>query len=73
MVYLYLIPIIAISVIIYIVTKKWDLKIFNSISEVVIIVATIFFIVTYASFLGYNIPFISSFCNNLINYIKHIL
>lgn len=69
MVYLCAIPVIIAAVIIYIVTKKWELKTFNFISKIIIIVAGIFFIITYASFLGYNIPIVSDFCNNLINYI----
>lgn len=70
MVYLCAIPIGLVAVLIYIVTKKWDLKIINFISKIIIIMSIIFFIITYASYLGYNIPIVSNFCNNLVNYIK---
>ena len=69
MAYIYAIPIILVSVILYIVAKKWDLKLLKNFSKIILIFASIYFIITYASFLGYNIPFISDFCNNLTNYI----
>lgn len=70
MVYLCALPVGLVAALIYIVSKKWDLKIVNLISKVVLIISIIFFIITYASYLGYNIPFVSDFCNNLVNYIK---
>ena len=70
MIYLCAMPVGLVAVLVYIVSKKWDLKIINFISKIIIIISVIFFVITYASFLGYNIPFISDFCNNLINYIK---
>ena len=69
MVYLYALPIGLVAALVYIVSKKWDLKFINLISKIIIIIASVFFIITYASFLGYNIPFVSNFCNNLVNYI----
>lgn len=66
MAYIYPIPVILIGGILYIATKQWDLKIFAFISKVLVIAALIFFVITYASYLGYNIPFISNFFNNLV-------
>ena len=66
MAYIYPIPVALVGAMIYIVSKRWELKIFAFISKIVIIVAVIFFLVTYASFLGYNIPFVSSFFNSLV-------
>lgn len=66
MVYLYPIPLILIFSLVYIVCKQWDLKIFALISKIIIIISVIFFLITFASHLGYNIPVISNFFNNLI-------
>ena len=66
MVYIYPIPVILVFAIIYIISKQWDLKIFAFISKIIVIVSFIFFLITFASYLGYNIPVISEFCNNLI-------
>ena len=68
MVYIYALPIIAISIIIYIVSKEWKLKVFNFLSKIIIIISSIFFVITYGSYLGYNIPIVSNFCNSLGNY-----
>ena len=66
MLYIYPIPVILIGSILYIVSKQWDLKLFALISKILVIAGIIFFIITYASFLGYDIPFVSNFLNNLV-------
>lgn len=64
--YICVIPIVLIFAIIYIVSKQWELKLFAKISKIIIVLCIIFFVITYASYLGYNIPVITNFCNNLI-------
>ncbi len=66
MTYIYPIPIALVAALIYIVSKQWNLKLFKLISKIILIASILFFIITYASFLGYNFPIISNFCNNLI-------
>ena len=66
MVYIYPIPVALVFAIVYIVSKQWELKLFAKISKIIIAVCVVFFLITYASYLGYNIPVVSNFCNNLI-------
>ena len=66
MIYICAIPVLAISILLYLVSKQWELKLLAKVSKILIILSIVFFIITYASYLGYNIPFISDFCNNLI-------
>lgn len=66
MAYIYPIPVILIGGLIYIISKQWDLKIFAFISKVLVTIASVYFIVTFASHLGYNIPFVSDFFNSLV-------
>ena len=68
MLYIYPIPVILIASILYIVSKQWDLKLFALISKILVIAGIIFFIITYASFLGYDIPFVSHY-DSLISHI----
>lgn len=65
MVYIYPIPVALVCAIIYIVAKQWELKLFAKITKIIIALCVVFFIITYASSLGYNIPVVSNFCNNL--------
>ncbi len=48
------IPIILIFTIIYLTSKTCDCKFLKDLSKVVIIVAIIYFIITYAMYLGFN-------------------
>ena len=66
MIYICAIPVLAVSILLYLVSKQWDLKLLAKVSKILIILSIVFFVITYASYLGYNIPFISDFCNNLI-------
>jgi len=66
MIYICAIPVLAISILLYLVSKQWELKLLAKVSKILIILSIVFFIITYVSYLGYNIPFISDFCNNLI-------
>ena len=66
MIYICAIPVLAVSILLYLVSKQWELKLLAKVSKILIILSIVFFIITYASYLGYNIPFISDFCNNLI-------
>lgn len=65
MVYIYPIPVALVCALIYIVAKQWELKLFAKIAKIIIVVCIVFFLITYASYLGYNIPVVSNFCNNL--------
>ena len=49
------IPFFIIAIIIYIVSKERDLKLFKLIAKIVIIVSVIVFINEYAKYLGYDI------------------
>jgi len=66
MIYICAIPVLAVSILLYLVSKQWELKLLAKVSKILIILSIVFFVITYASYLGYNIPFISDFCNNLI-------
>lgn len=66
MAYIYPIPVGLVFTLVYIVSEKWDLKIFAKISKLIVAVSILYFLITYASFLGYNIPVVSEFCNNLV-------
>ena len=72
MLYIYPLPIIIVCIILYLVTKQWELKIIAKIVKLLLFISAILFIVTYASHLGYNIPFITDFCNNIITKIVSI-
>lgn len=49
------IPFFIIGIIIYIVSKERDLKLFKTISKFVIAISVIVFIFEYAKYLGYDI------------------
>lgn len=49
------IPFFIIAIIVYIVSKEKDLKIFKLISKIVIILSVIVFAYEYAEYLGYDV------------------
>lgn len=66
MAYIYPIPVALVCTIIYIVAKQWKLKLFAKLAKIIVVLSVVFFLITYASYLGYNIPVVSNFCNNLV-------
>ncbi len=70
MTYLVMLPILFVSIILYLVGSNWEFKLLKLIAKVLIYISSIFFVITYASYLGYKIPVVTNLVEDLIDMIK---
>ena len=59
------IPILCISLILYYGCEVSELKTLQKVSKILIIASIVFFIIAYITYLGFDIPIISSLLNSI--------